>query len=210
MLTPTPTTEELLFDAKLGNDSAINELLRRESDSLHRMVQLRLDKKIQRRVGVSDVVQDALIVASCRLQKYLDAPVMPFRLWLRQIAKDRMIDAYRRHRVSAKRSVDRELDMATTRNQDDSKADMLGLLAGTGEAPDENAIREERAQQVQDSIALLPARDSEIILLRHDKSMTNQSISQLLDLSEPAASMRYLRAIRRLREIIGDRSHEMN
>lgn len=52
--------EQLRFDAKQGNDSAINELLRREIDPLHRMVQLRLDKRNQRRVGVADVFQDAL------------------------------------------------------------------------------------------------------------------------------------------------------
>ena len=39
---------------------------------------------------------------------YLRNPAMPFHLWLRQIARDHMIDAHRRHRVAGRRSLDRE------------------------------------------------------------------------------------------------------
>ena len=206
----TLTTEELLIDAKLGNQVAINQLMARHSESLHRLVRMRLDKKIQRRVSVSDVVQDVLVEANRRLQKYLESPVMPFRLWLRQIAQDRMVDAHRFHRVSAKRTVDREQQLMTSNNGDDSKTDLLGLLAGSNESPEENVMREEQAQQIKVSLALLPDRDAEIVMMRHFEHLSNQQISQLLNLSEPAASMRYLRAIKRLREIILDRSNESN
>ena len=198
----TPTTEELLVDAKLGNKTAINELFERQSDSLYRLIQRRLDHKIRRRISVSDVVQNVLIDANRRLQKYLDDPVMPFRLWLRQIAKDRMIDAYRRHRGSAKRSVDREQNLAALRGYDDSHADLMPTLADSTKSPEENALREEWAEQIQDSIKLLSERHAEIIMLRNYKGLSNLDISHLLNLSEPAASMRYLRAIRRLREVI--------
>src|SRR5262245_1042779 len=99
-------TQELLAGAKQGDADAVNRLMERHRDSLRRMVQLRLDQKIQRRVDVSDVVQDVLVEANRRLQDYIANPVMGFHLWLRQIAKDRIIDAHRRHRVSGKRSVD--------------------------------------------------------------------------------------------------------
>ena len=66
------------------------------------MVDMRLDKRVTHRVDVSDVVQDVHRGSSC-LQTYLDNPAMPFHLWMRQIAKDRLIDAHRRHRGSAKR-----------------------------------------------------------------------------------------------------------
>jgi RNA polymerase sigma-70 factor (ECF subfamily) len=51
-------------------------------------------------------------------------------------------------------------------------------------------------------ILQLEERDSEIIIMRHYEHLTNQEISKILNLSEPAASMRYLRAIRRLRELM--------
>ncbi len=101
-------THELLNGAREGNDLAVNRLLDRHRRALRRMVELRLDQKIQGRIDVSDVVQDVLVEANRRLPQYLDNPVMSFHLWVRQIAKDRIIDAHRRHRGSAKRSVDRE------------------------------------------------------------------------------------------------------
>ena len=72
------------------------------------MIGLRLDQAVSRRVDASDVVQDVLLKASQRLGEYLRNPVLPFHLWLRQIARDHVIDAHRRHRQSAKRTVDRE------------------------------------------------------------------------------------------------------
>ena len=200
----TADTAELLSEAKAGDISAINQLMSLHQSSLHQMVRMRLDKRIQRRVDVSDVVQDVFVEASRRLKTYLDAPVIPFHLWLRQIAKDRMIDAYRRHRVSAKRSVDREQQMTTSRNSDQSSADLIRLLVHEGVNPEDNAMRKEMAKKVQASIAKLPERDAEVINMRHYQNLSNQEIGDTLELSEAAASMRYLRAIRRLREIMLD------
>src|SRR5829696_4241726 len=111
-------TQQLLNDAKGGDADAVNRLMDRHRESLRRMVQLRLDQKIQRRVDVSDVVQDVFVEASRRLRDYLKNPSMPFHLWLRHIAQDRIIDAHRRHRVSAKRSVERERALFVPGNAD--------------------------------------------------------------------------------------------
>ena len=202
MMIATANTEELLSEAKTGNLSAINQLMSLHEGPLHRMVRMRLDKRIQRRVDASDVVQDVFVEASRRLKTYLDAPVIPFHLWLRQIAKDRMIDSYRRHRVSAKRSMDREQQTSAPTNSEHSSLDLIGLLVDEELTPEDNAIRGEMAKKVQDAVEMLSKRDSQVINMRHYQNLSNQEIGDLLGLSEPAASMRYLRAIRRLREIM--------
>ena len=81
-------TIELLDQARQGDESAVNALMDRHRNSLRQLVRMRLDQKIQKRVDVSDVVQDVLVEANRRLQRYLDNPIMPFHLWMRQIAKD--------------------------------------------------------------------------------------------------------------------------
>ena len=121
-------TEELIAQAKDGDASAVNQLMDRHRNSLRQLVRMRLDNKIQKRVDVSDVVQDVLVEANRRLERYMDNPIMPFHLWLRQIAKDRIIDAHRRHRVSAKRSVDREQQLVAPRGYDQSSIQLAGLL----------------------------------------------------------------------------------
>jgi len=101
-------THEILRDVADGDPEAVNRLMDRHRDAVRRMVQLRLDHAVARRVDASDVVQDVMLEASQRLSDYLKNPGMPFHLWLRQLALDRIIDMHRRHRGAQRRSVDRE------------------------------------------------------------------------------------------------------
>src|SRR4051812_17574259 len=100
-------TVELLGGAKQGDAGALNRLMDRHRDSLHRMVRCRLNQGVARRVDASDIVQDALLTASRRLAEDLQAPTMPFHAWLRQLARDRLADVYRRE-LADKRDVGRE------------------------------------------------------------------------------------------------------
>ena len=194
-------TSELLVEARLGDSSAIDELLDRHRNSLRRLVDFRLDGKIKRRIDVSDVVQDVLVEASRRLQDYLANPTMAFHLWIRQIAKDRIIDAHRRHRVSAKRSVDREQPLAAA-PVDQSTMELAGQLCDPQLTPAAAATQRELAIHVQAAIEHLDENDRDIILMRHYEQLSNQEIAVALELTEPAASMRYLRALKRLRKVL--------
>lgn len=195
-------TEELLAQAKVGDDSAVNQLMDRHRNSLRQLIRMRLDARIQKRVDVSDVVQDVLVEANRRLETYINNPIMPFHLWLRQIAKDRIIDAHRRHRVSAKRSVDREQGMVIPRGHDHSSIQLASLLGDGQLTPAAAALQKEMAKKVEAAIAQLDDKDCEIITMRHYEHLTNQEIGSILGLTEPAASMRYLRAIKRLKALM--------
>jgi RNA polymerase sigma-70 factor (ECF subfamily) len=195
-------TEALLGDAREGDAEAVNKLIERHRDAILRLVRMRLDRRIQPRVGVSDVVQDVFIEANRRLQKYLQDPVMPFHLWLRQIAKDRIIDAHRRHRVSAKRSVDREQPAHLPADMDHSSMALANQLVDGEVTPMAAATQRELAARVEQTIAELPEQDRDIVLMRHYEFLSNQEVAEALGLSQPAASMRYLRAIRRMRDLL--------
>lgn len=195
-------TVELLNDVRGGDSQAVERLLARHRESLHRMIQLRMDQRIKRRVDVSDVVQDVLIEANRRLQDYLKNPAMAFHLWIRQIAKDRLIDAHRRHRVSAKRSIDREQPMVARGAVDQSSIDFAAQIRDPQITPAAAAAQRELAVHVEGAIARLGEADRDIVLMRHYEQLSNGEIAAALGLTEPAASMRYLRAIRRLRELL--------
>jgi len=197
-------TQELLANAKEGSEEAIGKLLDRHRDALRRMVQMRLDRRIQRRVDVSDIVQDVLFEANRRLSKYLQEPKMPFHLWLRHMARDRIIDAHRRHRVSAKRSVDREKPLMSPANVDRSTMEIAAQLCDPAITPAAAATMQELARRFEAAIDELEERDQEVLLMRHFEHLTNQEVAQALSLTEPAASMRYLRALRRLRALIAE------
>jgi RNA polymerase sigma-70 factor, ECF subfamily len=195
-------TAELLNGVRGGESTAVEQLMDRHRNSLRRMIQLRLDQRLMQRMDVSDVIQDVLIEANRRLTDYLANPVIPFHLWIRQIAKDRIIDAHRRHRVSAKRSIDREQPQPGKGSFDQSSIELANQFRDQALTPAAAATQRELAQQIESAVQLLRDNDREIILMRHYEQLDNQEIAQSLGLTEPAASMRYLRALKRLREII--------
>lgn len=195
-------TQELLRDAETGNATAINALLNRHRDALRRMIDLRMDNALQRRVDASDIVQDVMVEANRRLAQYLQDPAMPFHLWLRNMAKDRLIDAHRRHRVAVRRSLDREQPLTTAPGADQSTLDLAAQLCDPALTPAAAALRQELALKFHQAIAQLSEPDREVILMRHFEQLTNQEVAETLTLSEAAASMRYLRAIKRLRAVL--------
>lgn len=197
-------TEQLIEKARSGDPEARDRLLMRHRDALRRMIEMRLDRKIQRRVDASDIVQEVLVDANRRLTDYLADPKMPFHLWLRHMAKDRIIDAHRRHRVSSKRSVDREQNLAIGFNMDQSSVDLAAQICDTEATPGAAATMEELQRRFQAAIELMDPADREVIIMRHFEQLTNQDVAAALDLSAAAASMRYLRAMRRLRTMLGD------
>jgi RNA polymerase sigma-70 factor (ECF subfamily) len=201
-------TAELLAGAKAGDADAGPQALERHREALRRMVQMRLDRRVQQRIDVSDVVQDVIIEASQRLDDYLKNPAMPFHLWLRHMARDRIIDMHRRHRVSAKRSVDREQQLVVNAAQDHSTIEIVAQICDRQMTPAAAATMRELAVRFEAAIEQLDEHDREVVLMRHFEQLSNQEVAQALNLSEPAASMRYLRAIRRLRQLIGENADD--
>ena len=196
-------TQDLLKDVENGDPSAVNRLLDRHREAVRRMVQMRLDQAVARRVDASDVVQDVLLEASQRLSDYIRSPSMPFHLWLRQLAKDRIIDMHRRHRAAQRRSVDREQNISSFASDDQSAADLTALLRDAELTPAASALRKEMEERFVLALDQLDESDREIVIMRHFEHLGNSEVAEALGLSAPAAGMRYLRAIRRLRELLG-------
>ncbi|MEO2014088.1 MAG: sigma-70 family RNA polymerase sigma factor [Fuerstiella sp.] len=196
-------TQQLLNGAKEGNTQAVNDLIERHRQAVRRLVQMRLDNAVARRVDASDVVQDVMFEASRRLEDYLRNPSMPFHIWLRQLAKDRVIDMHRRHRAAQRRSVDREQHVSSLGHDDASTADLAALLKDTELTPAATTVRKEMEERFLQALNELNEDDRELIMMRHFEHLGNGEVAVALGLSAPAAGMRYLRAIRRLRESLG-------
>lgn len=198
-------TQELLADVGQGKPEAVNRLLERHRTALRKLVQVRLDRKIARRVDASDVVQDVLLEASDRLKEYLADPRMPFHLWLRHLAKDRMIDMHRRHRGAQRRSLDRERSLTSPEFGDQSSFDLASQLVGSELTPAAASIRHELEQRFLTALDQLDADDRDILLMRHFEHLGNSEAAEALGLSAAAAGMRHLRALRKLRAVLGER-----
>jgi RNA polymerase sigma-70 factor (ECF subfamily) len=197
-----PETRDLLARAEQGEAAAVERLLTVHREPLRRMIGARLDPALAARVDASDIVQDVLLEAHKRLNDYLRNPAMPFQLWLRHIAKDHVIDAHRRHRQAQRRSMDREQPIVPAVLADHSSFELAGQLLDQELTPASAAIRHELQRRLNEAIAELEDDDREVILMRHAEQLSNQEVATALGLTEAAASMRYLRAVRRLRTVL--------
>jgi RNA polymerase sigma-70 factor, ECF subfamily len=157
-------TQELLGSAGAGDASAVNELLNRHRDAVRKMVHLRMDRAVAARVDASDVVQDVMLEANQRLSDYIQNPAMPFHLWLRQLAKDRLIDMHRRHRGAQRRSVDRERSL-NSQYSDQSSLDLAGQLRDHELTPAAATIRRELEERFLAALTELGDDDREIIVI---------------------------------------------
>jgi RNA polymerase sigma-70 factor, ECF subfamily len=209
MFPNSPETQQFLDEARAGDMRAADRLLAQHRNAVRRMIDLRLDPAIAARVDASDVVQEVLLEASRRLDNYLRDPVMPFHLWLRHIAKDHIIDAHRRHRQAQRRGVDREQPLVPAGLADHSSIELAAQFIDQELTPASAAMKQELERRLHLAIAELDEDDRDIVLMRHFEQLSNQEVAALLQLTEPAASMRHLRALRRLRELLKPEStHE--
>jgi RNA polymerase sigma-70 factor (ECF subfamily) len=194
--------ESLLERVKRGDDEARQALLARHREPVRRMIDLRLDPAIAARLDASDVVQEVLLEASRRLDDYLRDPAMPFPLWLRHIARDHIIDAHRRHRQAQRRGVDREKPLVPAAFADRSSLELAAQFLDQELTPASAAIQQEMQRRLHVAISELDEDDREVVLMRHFEQMSNQEVAAVLGLSEAAASMRHLRALRKLKDLL--------
>jgi len=192
-------TGDLLQQVREGSPHAVDDLLGRHREALRRIIALRLDRALAARIDASDVTQDVMLEASRRLPEYLSDPCLPFQLWLRQIAQDRLIDAHRRHRRALRRSVDREQKAPADAS---ASAVWAGGLIDRELTPATALLRKEMEARFDQALAALDTESREMIMMRHLERLTNHEVATALELSEAAASMRYLRAVRKLREVL--------
>lgn len=197
-------TRALLERAGRADGEAVERLWERHREPLRRMIGARLGHDLGRRVDASDVVQDVLIKANQRLRDYLGDPSLPFHVWLRQIAQDQLIDQHRRHRVAARRSIDRERPLGGGSFADRSSVDLAAMLRDPGPTPAAEALRHELEGRFRGALDRLEPADREVVMLRHFDGLSSGEAARALGLSAAAAGMRYLRALRRLRALLGE------
>jgi RNA polymerase sigma-70 factor (ECF subfamily) len=68
--------------------------------------------------------------------------------------------------------------------------------------PASAVLQQELQQKLQEVLKSLDDIDREVILMRYYEQLSNQEIAAALGLTEAAASMRHLRALRRLKEAL--------
>jgi RNA polymerase sigma-70 factor (ECF subfamily) len=192
----------LIERARAGDLQALNELFTRHCERLRRMVDMRLDHRLQARLDPSDVLQEAYVEVVERLDEYLRDPRLPFFLWLRLVVGERLLKLHRHHLGTKMRDAGREVALYRGALPQASSAALAAHLLGKHTSPTQAAVRAERVLRLQEALNTLDPIDREILALRHFEELTSAEAAQVLDIGEEAAAKRYVRALRRLKKIL--------
>jgi RNA polymerase sigma-70 factor (ECF subfamily) len=202
MSSDTAETRQLLSQAAAGDMQALGELFGRHRDRLRRLVQVRLDRRLQGRVDPSDVVQETYLEFARALPQYVRNPPMPFFLWLRCLTGRKLQALHRRHLGSQMRAAQREISLAGGTLPQANSESLAAQLLGTITTPSQAVMRAELQRQVQEALNALEPLDREVLALRHYEQLSNAEVAVVLHLSAAAASNRYVRALKRLKRFM--------
>ncbi len=195
-------TARLLERARAGDQAALNEVFTRHRARLRRMVELRLDRRLQARIDASDVIQEAYVEVVRRLDEYLRDPAYPLFLWLRLIVGERLLKLHRHHLGTQMRDAGLEVSIYRGALPAASSAALAAQLLGKHTSPTQAAVRAERMLRLQEALNTLDPMDREVLSLRHFEKMTLTETALTLEIQESAAAKRYIRALKRLKAVL--------
>jgi len=167
---------------------------------LRSAIHARMDSRLARRVSAGDVIQETFLEATQRLEDYLRSPDMPFYLWLRFLALQRIMILHRRHVEAQARDLRREVP-ADGGSEPDS-AGMDSLPARGGSTPSQIFYRAEKRDILKEAVEGLDPLDKEVIILRHFEQLSWAEAAQVSGIDEAALRQRHCRALKRLKEIL--------
>jgi RNA polymerase sigma-70 factor (ECF subfamily) len=185
-----------------GDAQALADLFARYRDRLRRMVKLRLDRRLLGRIDASDVLQEAYLDAAKRAAEYAADPKMPFFLWLRFLTGQRLLMVHRQHLGAKMRDAGQEVSLYRGALPQASSLSLAAQLMGRLTSPSVAAVRAEMQLKLQEALNGMHPLDREVLTLRHFEELSNAEVAAVLELQKAAASNRYIRALKRLREVL--------
>jgi RNA polymerase sigma-70 factor (ECF subfamily) len=189
----------LLDRVRDGDRAALDDLLVRSRPALRDFVEFHLDPRLRARVDPSDVVQETQLELVRRMDDFLRKRPMPFRLWLRKKAYERLLNLRRDHLTRARRSVLREAVLP-----DRSSLILARPLLSASPSPSQRLAARELAERLSRAVENLSETDREILLLRHAEDLPFEDIACLLDIEPATARQRFGRALLRLQKVLAD------
>ncbi len=163
---------------------------------------MRMDVRLRARVDPSDVIQDAFVEVSKRVDEFRKQRNMPLFIWLRLLVGERLLILHRQHLGAQMRDVRRQVSLYHNALPEASTAAIAAHLLGKHTSPTEAAVRAERALRLQEALNTIDPIDREVLTLRHFEQLSRAETAQVLGIEESAAGKRYVRALKRLKEIL--------
>ncbi len=161
------------------------------------MLQSRIDPAMRARLDAEDVLHETFLLAQRRWHRFASSEMSPYP-WFYGLAIDSLIEAWRRQ------NCDRRDPRREIRWPDRSSAQQAHNLIDSATTPSEAFAREEMCRRVQQVLDTLKPNDREVLWMRHFDQLSFADLAMLLKIPENTAIKRYVRAVRRLKDLLPD------
>ncbi len=203
MTPPNPgDTAELLRRYREGDQQALAELFARNRERLRTAVRLRLDRRLLGQVDPSDVLRGVYQDLGKQAAEYAANPAVPFYVWLRQLAGQRLRAVHRQHLGAQAAEAGQEVSLYRGALPRADSASLAAQLLGRLAPASQSGARARMQIRLQEALNSMDALDREILVLRHFEELGNGETAAALGVSKSAASDGYVRALKRLKEIL--------
>jgi RNA polymerase sigma-70 factor (ECF subfamily) len=178
------------------NPEQLARLFEAHRARLCEIVQRRLDPRVAARICADDVLQEAFFLAQRKWLARGPSSAAGEFVWLYGIVRDTLIEMCRRE-IREIRDVRRGIPLP-----EDSSVDLAERLVGSDTPPSSAAARSERRERIRQALAELKETDREILWMKHYDELTFREAAAVLGLKEEAATLRYYRALQRLKRAL--------
>ena len=186
--------QEALARARTGDRTALGDLLDSYRPYATRIVQAQLKGALQSKMSTSDLVQESMLQAIGTFPDFRGESNEQFLTWFRKIVLRTAQAAVGIYRETAKRDVKRERRTAS----------LADLVAGMTTSPSQRAIRHEEAAQMAEALDRLPEEMRTALILFFHEGRSHAEIGSQLGRTVGASRVLLLRALRLLRQEMGD------
>jgi RNA polymerase sigma-70 factor (ECF subfamily) len=176
-----------------GNESAFNELLKRYKSKVYGKIMM----YVRDRAAAEDIFQDTFVRAIHALKEGNYNEEGKFSAWIMRIAHNLCIDYFR---IGKK--------MPLTRERDDYSP--FDYIESEQRNSEEDRMKKEVKSDLKRLLAMLPAEQKEIVMMRLHYDMSFKEIADQLDISINTALGRMRYALINLRKLIEKHRLEMS
>ena len=187
-----------------GEQQALVEAFALHRQRLWQIVHFRMDARMAARIDADDVLQDAFLDATLRLKHFGNQETFSPFVWLRMIVGQTLIDAHRRHIGAQQRDARREAKSPGQAFPNSTALSIANFLSARMTSPSQTLSRSEQNEKLRTAIESMQPLDSEVLAMRHFEELSNTEVAEVLGIEQKAASIRYVRALGRLKKMLED------
>lgn len=179
---PSPLTEhhiqQLVAKSRAGDHAAFEALYEHFFPAVYKFCAFRLPKEV-----AEDVTAETFVKVWENLHSYKPHPKIPFGAWLFRIARNQVIDVYRKEPILEE--VSEDLPDADTFNRADYRLSRKQLLA-----------------LVRTAMEQLPERYRDVLLLSYISELPTHEVARTLKLTEGGVRILRFRALKKLETLL--------